>query len=61
VIHEYVNYYHDDRIHDALEKDTPMRRPVQPRSATNATVISGARLGGLHRYDWRAAAQNALL
>jgi transposase InsO family protein len=57
LLREYVNYYQDDRIHDALEKDTPRRRPVQPRSAANATVISSARLGGLHhRYDWRAAA-----
>ena len=23
---EYVRYYHDDRIHDSLEKDTPNRR-----------------------------------
>jgi len=22
-IRDYVNYHHDDRIHDSLEKDTP--------------------------------------
>ena len=57
LIADYLSYYHDDGIHDSLEKDTPNRRPVPPRPAANSTVISTARLGGLqHRYDWRAAA-----
>ena len=25
LIRDYVNYYHEDRIHDSLEKDTPNR------------------------------------
>src|SRR6478736_3582 len=29
LIRDYVNYYHDDRIHDSLDKDTPNRRPVE--------------------------------
>jgi hypothetical protein len=46
-----------DRIHDSLEKDTPNLRPVEPKPAANATVISNDRLGGLHhRYGWREAA-----
>jgi transposase InsO family protein len=57
LIREYVNYHHEDRIHDSLEKDTPNRRAVEPKPAAKATVISMPRLGGLHhRYAWREAA-----
>jgi putative transposase len=57
LIRDYVNYHHDDRIHDSLEKDTPNRRPVEQKPAADSIVISMARLGGLHhRYSWRAAA-----
>jgi hypothetical protein len=52
-----VSYYHQDRIHDSLEKDTPNRRPVEPKPSPDAVVISNARLGGLqHRHSWREAA-----
>jgi transposase InsO family protein len=55
-LRDYVNYYHEDRIHDSLDKDTPNRGPVEPKPA-NATVISTPRLGGLHHgYAWREAA-----
>jgi hypothetical protein len=57
LIGEYVSYYHQDRIHDALEKDAPNRRPVEPKPAADATVVSLPRLGGLHhRYAWHRAA-----
>jgi len=57
LVRDYVSYYHDDRIHDSLEKDTPNRRPVESKGSPSATVISSARLGGLHhRYSWREAA-----
>lgn len=57
LIGDYVKYHHDDRIHDSLDKDTPNRRPVESKPSLAATVISGARLGGLHhRYSWREAA-----
>ena len=57
LIRGYVNYHHEDRIHDSLEKDTPNRRPVEQKPAADASVISLPRLGGLHhRYSWRAAA-----
>jgi putative transposase len=57
LIRDYVNYHHDDRVHDSLDKDTPNRRPVETRPSPTATVISGARLGGIHhRYSWRKAA-----
>jgi hypothetical protein len=56
LIRDYVNYNHNDRIHDALEKDTPNRRPVEQKPTPEATVISNPRLGGLHdRYSWREA------
>jgi transposase InsO family protein len=57
LIRDYVNYHQDDRIHDSLDKDTPNRRPVESKPSSAATVISSARLGGLHhRYSWRQAA-----
>jgi hypothetical protein len=57
LMRDYVNYYHDDRIHDSLDKDTPNRRPVESKPSPGARVDSSARLGGLHhRYSWREAA-----
>jgi transposase InsO family protein len=57
LIRDYVNYHHNDRIHDSLDKDTPNRRPVESKPSLAATVVSSARLGGLHdRYSWREAA-----
>jgi putative transposase len=57
LIRDYVNYHHDDRTHDSLEKDTPHRRPIESKPSPAAAVISNPRLGGLHhRYSWREAA-----
>jgi len=57
LIRDYVTYFHEDRIHDSLGKDTPSSRPVEPRPSPKATVISSVRLGGLHhRYSWTQAA-----
>jgi len=56
LIREYLDYYHHDRIHDALDKDAPKRRPVEPKPSAAATVMSTGRVGGLHhRYSWREA------
>jgi putative transposase len=56
LIRNYVNYYHEDRIHDSLNKDTPNGRPGEQKPSLKATVISSARLGGLHhRYTWEEA------
>ena len=53
----YVTYHHEDRIHDALDKDTPKPRAIEPRPSPTPEVISMPRLGGLHhRYAWREAA-----
>jgi putative transposase len=52
LLSEYMRYYHDDRTHLGLGKETPGGRV---RSASQGRVVSHARLGGLHhRYD-RAA------
>src|ERR1019366_883427 len=49
---EYVCYYHDDRTHLGLEKQTPRNRL---RSQERGRVVALPRCGGLHhRYD-RAA------
>ncbi len=53
----YIGYFHDDRTHLGLDKDTPCRRPVIPRPSPSAEVVAMPRVGGLHRrYDWREAA-----
>jgi len=49
---DYIGYYHDDRTHLGLSKETPGHRV---RSAALGRVVSHPRIGGLHhRYD-RAA------
>ena len=44
---EYVCYYHEDRTHLGLAKDTPAGRPTAVRS-TASRIRSFPRLGGLH-------------
>lgn len=39
-VRDYVSYFHEDRIHDGLGKDTPNRRPVQKKPCPEATVLS---------------------
>jgi hypothetical protein len=57
ILRDYVRYFHEDRLHDSLEKDTPNQRIVEQRPGVNAKVVSIARLGGLHhRYSWDQAA-----
>ena len=45
---EYVRYYHEDRTHLGLAKDTPAGRPALPRHAAGSKIRSFPRLGGLH-------------
>jgi hypothetical protein len=60
LIRAYVAYYHQDRIHDALGKDAPNHRAVEPKPSAHATVISMARAGGLHhRYSWLCDPQHS--
>ena len=57
ILRDFIRYYHEDRVHDGLEKDTPNRRPVEPKPSPEARVVSLTRVGGLHhRYAWRRAA-----
>ena len=45
---EYVLYYHDDRTHLGLAKDTPAGRPTAIRPGVESKIQSLPRLGGLH-------------
>jgi transposase InsO family protein len=49
---EYVRYYHDDRTHLGLNKQTPEGRNAAKSASACGKVVSMPRLGGLHhRYD----------
>jgi len=57
LVRDYLEYYHEDRIHDALKKETPTFRVVEPRPSGTAKVVGVPRVGGLHhRYHWQTAA-----
>jgi hypothetical protein len=47
-IAEYVRYYHEDRTHLGLAKDTPADRPIGTRPLSGSKIRSFPRLGGLH-------------
>jgi hypothetical protein len=54
-MNEYVHYYHEDRTHLGLEKQTPSGREAATDSDADSRVIAIPRLGGLHhRYDLAA-------
>ena len=56
ILTEYLAYYHEDRTHLGLEKDTPSGRQIRCRPE-RAKLVKFPRLGGLHhRYEWREAA-----
>jgi transposase InsO family protein len=52
LLSEYVRYYHEDRTHLGLNKETPGRRV---RSNGRGRLIAFPRLGGLHHRYERAA------
>jgi transposase InsO family protein len=55
LLSEYVRYYHEDRTHLALAKETPAGREAVRRPGSGARIIAMPRLGGLHhRYDLAA-------
>ena len=55
LMNEYVRYYHDDRTHLALAKETPIGRSAAKPSDASCRVVSTPKLGGLHhRYDLAA-------
>jgi putative transposase len=55
LMNEYVRYYHDDRTHLGLDKETPAGRKAARGTPVNAKVVSMPRLSGpQHRYDLAA-------
>jgi putative transposase len=51
---DYIRYYHDDRTHLGLAKQTPGGR-VRVNAIGNSPIVSVPRMGGLHhRYDLAA-------
>jgi putative transposase len=53
ILSRYLAYYHEDRTHLVLERNTPNERAVEPRGT--GKVISELRVGGLHHRYRRAA------
>ena len=52
---EYVRYYHEDRTHLGLGKETPGSRPAEKSTGKSCRVLALPRLGGLHhRYQLAA-------
>jgi hypothetical protein len=52
---EYVGYYHDDRTHLGLAKQTPAGLKAETYGRLGIRVLSMPRLGGLHHhYDLAA-------
>lgn len=57
LVRDYVACFQEDRIYDALGKDSPNRRPVQKKPSREAALITKPRVSGLHhRYSWSQAA-----
>jgi len=53
----YFDYYHEDRTHLGLDKETPTERLISNRASPSAKLIELPRVGGLHhRYEWSEAA-----
>jgi transposase InsO family protein len=48
LLKEYVHYYHEDRTHLGLGKDTPGGRVPDSASPSGNRIVSLPRLGGLH-------------
>jgi putative transposase len=48
LLKEYIRYYHEDRTHLGLGKDTPGGRVAAAAPPSGSKVISLPRLGGLH-------------
>ena len=57
ILSSYFTYYHHDRTHYGLGKDTPVERSIQSMPAKAGKLIELSKVGGLHhRYEWRQAA-----
>jgi putative transposase len=54
---DYLAYYHQDRTHIGLNKNTPDERAIESRSSLQSRIVSTSRLGSLHhRYRWSEVA-----
>jgi putative transposase len=53
ILREYFDYYHNARPHQALERNSPAPREIEPQSM--GKVISIPQVGGLHHRYQRAA------
>jgi hypothetical protein len=57
LVKEFCRYYHEDRTHLGLHKETPKPRAREDPPANQPQVKAHPRLGGLHhRYTWTQAA-----
>ena len=57
LLSEFVAYYHHDRTHLGLGKDTPSMRVATSKPSSNAEIVGHPRIGGIHhRYEWHQAA-----
>ena len=52
---DYLAYYHEDRTHIGLEKETPARRPIESRPAPSREPLCLPRIAGLQRRTGRDA------
>jgi transposase InsO family protein len=55
LMNEYICYYHEDRTHLGLGKETPAGRKAEAKPAPDCLVVSIPRLDGLH-HRYRLAA-----
>jgi putative transposase len=55
ILRDYVRYYHEDRTHLGLGKDTPSGRVAASMPPNTNKIITLSRLGGLHHRYMLAA------
>jgi transposase InsO family protein len=55
LLNDYIRYYHEDRTHLGLGKETPANRRPERSPATTSSIVSLPRVGGLH-HRYRLAA-----
>jgi putative transposase len=52
---DYLTYYHEDRTHIGLEKQTPAHRSIESHPTGRCEPRALPRIGGLH-HTWSATA-----
>jgi hypothetical protein len=50
LLSDSISYYHEDRCHLGLNKDTPNIRAVRPKPSLDAHITALPRVGGLHHF-----------